>query len=674
MPAMKARDSLLPVLAALALAMGALVLPGQASTARAAEPDVPIVTATTISLVPDQNRVRYAIDATLEQHIADTATVIYYVNEAYLGVLHGAMNVHAATSSGNALSASITERHESYDVVRVRLGTNVYHNQSYRFRLQYDLSGIGADAANLTKADESFASLVVIAHGTSDTAGQTVTVVLPAGFELGSTYGDIPEPTVNATGASVYSFGDVGTDFFAVMTAQNFSKLNKVNLTATVGKNQVEVLLRGWADDQAWAGEVGPLFEDGLPILSDKIGLPYDTEGTLIVDEVVSWALGGYAGIFDPSTRIIQVANDADPFVILHEAAHAWFNGALVSERWAGEAFASWYALQAAPILDVPTTGYAPEDPGDVQFALENWPALGDATEDEETYGYAASVYVASLLAMRAAGDLSEVWQAVAAGEDAYQPRHASTPELSAAAATDDRHLLDLLEEHTGTDFSDIFSTWVFSTEVVSQLPARDNARTQYQAVVDHAGAWELPVDVRDDLEHWQFAAAHESLTDAEDTLDEWDDVSAAADDLGLTPPGDIQTDFETGAWDAATTEAEAELDTIDHLAAADSALAEEPGLVETIGLVGANPEADLATAEAAYESGDLETATTSADTALATREQANDAGILRLGVAGGAVLLIVIGGGSFVVLGRRRRPAPEPVTEAVPDDPEAPG
>lgn len=672
---MTTRHSLLPVLTALVLATGALVLPGQVSTARAAEPEVPIVTATTISVVPDQNRIRYAIDATLEQHIADTATAIYYVNEAYLGVLHGAMNVHATTASGNGLSASITERHEGYDVVRVRLGTNVYHNQSYRFRLRYDLSGIGVDAADLTRADESFASLVVIAHGTPDTAGQTVTVVLPAGFELGSTYGDIPDATVNSAGASVYSFGDVGTDFFAVMTAQDFSKLNKVNLTATVGTNQVEVLLRGWADDQAWANEVGPLFEEGLPILSDKIGLPYDTEGSLIVDEVVSWVLGGYAGIFDPSTRIIQVANDADPFVILHEAAHAWFNGALVSERWAGEAFASWYALQAAPVLDVPTSGYAPEDPGAVQFALEDWPALGDATEDQEVYGYAASVYAASLLAARAGGDLPEVWQAVAAGEDAYQPQHAAAPERSAASAADDRHLLDLLEERTGDDFGDIFSTWIFSSPVLGQLPARQQARTQYRAVVDHAGAWELPAEVRDDLEHWQFTPATESLTAADDVLDEWDEVSAAADDLELTPPDDIQTDFETGAWDAATTEAEAELETIDHLAAADSALASEPGFVESIGLVGSDPAADLATAEAAYESGDLETATTSADAALATREQASGAGTLRLGVAGGGVLLIVIGGGSFWFLGRRRRPVPEPASEPVtrtaPDDSE---
>jgi hypothetical protein len=664
----------LRLLAAMLVAVGALAHPLQIPAARAAAPEVPIVTATTITIVPEQNRVRYTVDATLYQHIADTPTTIYYVNEAHLGVLHGAMNLHASTPNGQALSASVSERHEGYDVVRVRLGTNVYHNQSYRFRLQYDLLAIGPDAADLTQADESFASLVVIAHGTPDTGGQTVTVVLPAGFELGSTHGDIPQPTVNASGASVYSFGEVGVDFFAVMTAQNFSKLNKVNLTATVGDNDVEVLLRGWTDDQTWAAEVGPLFEDGLPLLSDTIGLPYDTEGSLIVDEVVSWVLGGYAGIFDPRTRIIQVANDADPFVILHEAAHAWFNGALVSERWAGEAFASWYALQVAPTLDVPTTGYAPEDPGTVQFVLENWPALGDATEDEEVYGYAASVYVASLLAARAGTDLAEVWQAVATGEDAYQPQHASAPERSAAAATDDRHLLDLLEERTGAEFDDIFSTWVFASEVSGELPAREDARTQYSAVVDHAGAWELPVEVRNDLEHWQFAAAGESLTAAEGVLDEWDDVSAAAGDLDLTPPDDIQTDFEAGAWEAASGEAEAELDTLDHLAAASEALAEEPGFVETIGMVGADPAADLATAETAYESGDLESATTSADAVLATREQANDAGTLRLGAVGGGALLLVIGGGSLWLVLRRRRPDAEPVTEAVPDDPEVRG
>ena len=49
----------------------------------------------------------------------------------------------------------------------------------------------------------------------------------------------------------------------------------------------------------------------------------------------------------------IEVAYYADDGVVLHEAAHAWFNGALLADRWANEAFASYYGLEVAGALKV---------------------------------------------------------------------------------------------------------------------------------------------------------------------------------------------------------------------------------------------------------------------------------------------------------------------------------
>ena len=40
----------------------------------------------------------------------------------------------------------------------------------------------------------------------------------------------------------------------------------------------------------------------------------------------------------------VAIAYYADDFVVLHEAAHAWFNGSLLADRWSNEAFASYYA------------------------------------------------------------------------------------------------------------------------------------------------------------------------------------------------------------------------------------------------------------------------------------------------------------------------------------------
>ena len=83
-------------------------------------------------------------------------------------------------------------------------------------------------------------------------------------------------------------------------------------------------------------------------MLADRIGLPWPRDGGLVIHEAVSRSTGGYAGLFDPSGGQIEVAYYADDGVVLHESAHAWFNGSLLADRWANEAFASYYGLEVA--------------------------------------------------------------------------------------------------------------------------------------------------------------------------------------------------------------------------------------------------------------------------------------------------------------------------------------
>ena len=65
----------------------------------------------------------------------------------------------------------------------------------------------------------------------------------------------------------------------------------------------------------------------------------------------VSRAGDGYAGLFDPAENRIEVAYWADHQLVIHEAAHGWFNGALLADRWANEGFASLYAERAAAAI-----------------------------------------------------------------------------------------------------------------------------------------------------------------------------------------------------------------------------------------------------------------------------------------------------------------------------------
>ena len=62
-------------------------------------------------------------------------------------------------------------------------------------------------------------------------------------------------------------------------------------------------------------------------MLAERIGLPWPRDGGLIIHEAVSRSTGGYAGLFDPTGGQIEVAYYADDAVVLHESAHAWFNG-----------------------------------------------------------------------------------------------------------------------------------------------------------------------------------------------------------------------------------------------------------------------------------------------------------------------------------------------------------
>ena len=91
--------------------------------------------------------------------------------------------------------------------------------------------------------------------------------------------------------------------------------------------------------------------------MGDAVGLAWPRDDTLVVQEAVSRSTGGYAGLFDPSQGLVEVAYYADDEVVLHEAAHGWFNGSLLADRWANEAFASYYGRQAAKALKVPVTG-----------------------------------------------------------------------------------------------------------------------------------------------------------------------------------------------------------------------------------------------------------------------------------------------------------------------------
>jgi hypothetical protein len=232
------------------------------------------------------------------------------------------------------------------------------------------------------------------------------------------------------------------------------------------------------------------------------------------------------------------------------------------------------------------------------------------------------------------------------------------------------QQLLDLLEQRTGTAYDDLWSAWVVNPSQDAQLAVRATTREGYFATVEAAGDWELPEAIRYDLGSWQFAEVNDELETANRVLDLAADLATLAGDLDLEPSGQLQATFEgTSGLDAALTEANKELFSLELIADATRELNVEPKPVERIGLLFAEPSIDLAAAREAWEAGRHGDATDHAEAVLAILDAADDLGRERLAIGAG-VLIVTVGGAALIL--RRRRAAARPPTPQPPEPAES--
>jgi len=666
----------LVVAVALVAALASLLAPPAVRDVAAATPDLTIVTAARYDVRPSDRLVRVTLDATAVNHKQDTKTRRYYFDSATIAVLPGT-KAFGASATGAKPSVSVAKSTADYRLLRIGFGRRVYSGQTFRFRLTFDLPDPGGSATRDIRIGQSLVSFPVWAFATSGTPGSSVTVSFPAGYTVTVDQGTLSGPTTSG-GSIVLRAPSIANaaSFFAFVTGERAGAYGQKAATTTVGGARVDLAIRPWSDDPAWGTKVADLFVRGLPALGTLIGTPYPRTGTLTVQEAVTRSTGGYAGLFDPATGRIEVAYYATPYVVLHEAAHAWFNGGLLVDRWANEGFASYYAELAAKQLGVPDAAPALTPAIEASaIPLNAWGAIGREDVKTETYGYAAALELARQIAARAGADgLTKVWAAAAANEAADQPAHAAsgaTPE-PAPATPDWRGLLDLLETRTGTSFTDLWRTWVVRPDEATLLDRRQESRTAYAEVVRAAGDWELTPVVRRALDTWQFDQADALLGGAREVLAKRPTLEQHAAAAGLTLPDAVRRYFEGGAsFAAASTEADAEIAASKAIAAAESTRPSQPDVFTQIGLLTASPDASMADAKAAFSADRLNDAVVAADSARAAWTSAGDAGreiVIRLAAGSiAALLLLVIG---FRALRRRRRSAVVPATDA----PDVPG
>lgn len=651
--------------AVLVLVAAATLAPIGPSTARAGGGLITVMDAS-YDVRPEQARVHVTIDAVSTSFERDAPEGPVYYAGLSIHVPPGSSNV-AASSAGTQLEITVTPGADSVQV-DIGFSEQVFLGDSYAYQVTFDMIDRGGAADRDFRIGHSVVAFPVWAFGTPEAQGSSVAVLLPSQFTP-SVFGGPLTETTQADG-SVDLTAEVADpqSWFAYVTAERPGIYTESPFSLDVGGTDATVVIRAWDDDPDWGQRTQDLLVEGIPALYELIGLPWPVVGDLRVEESAN-RLGDYAGIYNQITQKINVRYDADATVTLHEAAHIWFNDDLFRERWIGEAWAEFYAVEAALAIGVSGDSFAlTDDLLAARIPLNDWGPVGAENDTVEVFAYAASYHLARLISERTDLDgLRAVWRGTADGEMAYQPIHGSDePRTGVAFSLEGwQRLLDLLEERTGTAFADLWTTWVVDQEENELITDRAEARTRYLEVVATAGDWELPETIRYDLGSWQFEDVMADLETADRILALAADLTAQAAVLDLDPPGELRDAFEgSGGLAGALTEANREMLALETISDATSGLAIEPELVEAIGLLGSEPEADLAAAREAWEAGDNGTASDHAETVLATLEAADDRGRERLGIGAGVLLLGA--GGVVLAVQRRRAPHdPEPLPPA---------
>ncbi len=650
--------------AVVALALGILTpLLGPAGvapvpTASAASGDLTIVTSAAYLVQPKRALVHVTLDLTAVNHLADTRTNRFFFDHAFLAVQPGVTGLRVVSGPKSA-HVSAVKRAGDATLLRVDFGGKLYGGKSTALRLAFDLKDTGTGARRLVRVGTSLITFPVWAFASDGASGSRVTVRFPAGYDVQVDSGSFATSATASDGGKVLATGALANPlkFFAYVSAQQPATYRSSSLGVPVAGGTIPLTMRAWKDDPTWASRVGSLFKRALPVLQGQIGLAWPHLGPVVVQEAVSRSTGGYAGLYDPKAGLIQVAYWASQAVTVHEAAHGWFNGSLLADRWAVEGFASLYGQRALTALGIKAP--APSLTAQLKataFPLNAWPATPAPAAASETYGYAASYTLAAAIAKRA-GDaaLARVWADAAGHIAAYQPpagQGTAAPE-TAGGPPDWRGLLDLLDTASPAGFTDLWRAWVVRPEEAGLLDARTAARAQYAGTLAQTSGWSLPRSIRDAMRAWQFDVATASLASARPVLAERPGLEQAAAQAGVTLPGTVQALFEAGSFNAALDEARHERDAIAAIALAAAARAAGTDTLTAIGMIGSDPDRDITAARAALAAGDPGAAVVAADAAVQARSDAWREGRRRaLMVVAAVAALIVLG----LVIGTRSR------------------
>ncbi len=451
----------------------------------------------------------------------------------------------------------------------------------------------------------------------------------------------------------------------------------------------VHLVFKYFRRDQAWANrqfEVGQL---ALPKLEALFGFKYPFD-TVTIRESHHIELLGAAGIsyWSGADVLISPNSGFDDEVTVHELAHQWAGSQFIRERWAAEGLAEWAAATLAPDL-----GFTKLDRGYARYRLNFQLAEWGSAPAPGGYWYGKS------------GAFWHAFQAAVGGPENMTKALGMVDDRPGRLPLDGRAFLDNGEAVSGANLDALFLTWVYVPETATALlEERRAAHSLVKALTTRAAEAALPgvpIDIQVNLDEWVFKGIASQVLRGHAVLDSYAAVVAEGAAAGLPASAAVAASWGTqplagtqsvvdsqrnaihaivaagerlasGPEDAYALDQLAlardkyiagDMDGAHGLAAGSTtaafnkdaaerilALAKEtqaafkPSFMEKLGLMLANPKADLAAAEKAYAAGDYETALKKSRSAQETWDGAARAGMMGLGVLFGAMAMLTAG------------------------------
>ncbi|HET6380812.1 MAG TPA: hypothetical protein VFH63_07220 [candidate division Zixibacteria bacterium] len=620
-------------------------------TALAQDEPYVMTTAATYAVDPNEREIRVSVEVEFTNTTPNPPGQFSVFEVIDLAIHSGATDVTARDGSG-ALTVSAAENDAGVNVASVRPRSPVRFEQEVAFTLSYVIPDGAAEDVRIRPS-------IVIFPAWSFGTGGTVTVTLPVIYDV-LVDGDELEAQRDGDSWRLES-GEIAdpTRWLSLVTASRPDAYATLERSVALDSGEVALQVRHWTDDQAWGEQTADLLAAALPALEELLGVGYGRSGPLVVVESLPVADGGFAEPPGGDAVEVSVAYSAEPFAVLHQAAHAFISERLATERWVREGFASWAAaslpeeLGAEPPFDPEART---EELAEDAFPLVSWGA-GESTPEQDAYAHAAAWNVAAQLAEALGPDgVRMTWARVAAGVNPYEPVGEELPEPGGRdpVAVDSRRLLDHVEAVSGQDLSGPFRTLVFDSASAAALDARAVAREAYASLLEQAGDWGGPEPVQAALAGWRFDEAQERMAEAGAWLEDRDRLLAEAEAAGLAVPARLRDQWRTaGGGPGARAELDAELAVIEAYATAAERAARERSLFERIGLLGApDPDAQLAEARGLFAEGELRGALETAQEVATRLEHASTDGLLR--IASFAIVLFVIGVGIGLLIRRR--------------------